>query len=126
MSDNNSAADRDRRTMFGAARARDLYWGLTLGLIVNVATMFMISQGGDLPKLAITAAVIGIFIFVCVNSFDCMDDFKANIDDMGEEEMASNLGQKLKRAPWGIFKSLVFLIFGAIGVCQLQDMWDVF
>ena len=126
MSDStNSETARDRRQRIGAQRGRDLYWGFTLGLIVNVATMFMIALGVGIPKLAITAAIVGTFIFVIVNSFDCMDDFKANFDDMGDEERASNLGKKLLEAPWGMFKTLVFLIFGAIAVCQLQDMWDI-
>ena len=126
MSDTmNSDAARDRRQKIGAQRGRDLYWGFTLGLFVNVATMFMISLGDGIPKLAITAAIVGTFIFVCVNSFDCLDDFKANFDDMDEEERASNLGKKLLEAPWGMFKSLVFLIFGVISICQLQDMWDI-
>ena len=122
----NTPADRDRRQRFGAQRGRDFYWGITLGLAVNVATMFMISLGVDVPKLALTAAIVGSFIFVCINSFDCMDDFKANADDMGEEERATHLGKKLLVAPWGMFKTLVFLIFGAIGICQLQDMWKIF
>jgi hypothetical protein len=41
----NTPADRDRRQRFGAQRGRDFYWGITLGLAVNVATMFMISLG---------------------------------------------------------------------------------
>ena len=90
----NTPADRDRRQRFGAQRGRDFYWGITLGLAVNVATMFMISLGVDVPKLALTAAIVGTFIFVCINSFDCMDDFKANADDMGEEERATHLGKR--------------------------------
>ena len=121
-----SEAARDRRQRIGAQRGRDLYWTFTLGLIVNVATMFMISIGGDLPKLGITAGIVGTFIFVCVSAFDCMDDFKANVDDMDDEERTSNLGKKLLDAPWVMFKSLTFLIFGVIAVCQLQDMWDIF
>ena len=127
MSDtSNSEAARDRRQRFGAQRGRDLYWGFTLGLVVNTATMFMISLGGGLPKLGITAALVGTFIFVCVNSFDCMDDFKANADDMGDEERATNVGKKFLDAPWMMFKTLIVVIFGAITVCQLQDMWDIF
>ena len=95
----NSEAARDRRQRFGAQRGRDLYWGFTLGLVVNTATMFMISMGGDLPKLGITAAIVGAFIFVCVNSFDCMDDFKASADDMGDEERATNIGCLLYTSP---------------------------
>ena len=124
MSQNmNTAADRDRRQRFGAQRGRDLYWGFTLGLLVYVATMSMISFGEDIPKLAITAAIIGTFIFVIVNSFDCMDDFKASVDDMGEEEHATKVGQKFLERPWGIFKTLIFIILGAVGLCQLIDMW---
>ena len=88
--------------------------------------MFMILIGVDVSILALTAVIVGRFIFVCINSFDCMDDFKANADDMGEEERATHLGKKLLVAPWGMFKTLVFLIFGAIGVCQLQDIWQIF
>ena len=121
-----SEAARNRRPRIGAQRGRDLYWTFTLGLIVNIATMFMISIGGDLPKLGITAAIVGTFIFVCVSAFDCMNDFKANVDDMDDEERKTNLGKKLLDAPWGMFKGLTLLIFGALAVCQLQDMWDIF
>ena len=121
-----SEAARNRRQRIGAQRGRDLYWTFTLGLIVNIATMFMISIGGDLPKLGITAAIVGTFIFVCVSAFDCMNDFKANVDDMDDEERKTNLGKKLLDAPWGMFKGLTLLIFGALAVCQLQDMWDIF
>ena len=121
-----SEAARDRRQRIGAQRGRDLYWTFTLGLIVNVAIMFMLSIGDDLPKLGITAALVGTFIFVCVSAFDCMDDFKANFDDMDDEERKTNLGKKLLDAPWGMFKGLTFLIFGALAICQLQDIWDIF
>ena len=121
-----SEAARNRRQRIGAQRGRDLYWTFTLGLIVNIATIFMLSIGGDLPKLGITAAIVGTFIFVCVSAFDCMNDFKANVDDIDHEERTTYLGEKLLDAPWGMFKGLTLLIFGALAVCQLQDMWDIF
>ena len=119
----NTSADRDRRQMFGNTRGRDLYWGFTIGVFANLATLFLIVQGGDLPQLAMTAAIVGTFVFVMINSFDCLDDFKANVDDMGEEEAASNLGKKFKSAPWGFFKVVITLIFGAIAVTQLIEVW---
>ena len=85
--------------------------------------MSMISFGENIPKLVITAAIIGTFIFVIVHSFDCMDDFKTSVDDMGEEEHATQVGQKFLKGPWGIFKTLIFIILGAVGLCQLIDMW---
>ena len=53
--------------------------------------MFMNSQGDGLHKAAITAAIVGPFFWV--NSFDCVDDFKAKVDGMDEEEWARNLGE---------------------------------
>ena len=123
MSKMNTSADRDRRQMVGNTRGRDLYWGFTIGVFANLATLFLIVQGGDLPQLAMTAAIVGIFVFVMINSFDCLDDFKANVDDMDEEEAASNFGKKFKSAPWGFFKVVITLIFGAIAITQLMEVW---
>ena len=122
----NSEAARDRHQRIGAHRGHDLYWTFSLGLFVNVTTIFMISIGGDLPKLGITAGIVGTFIFVCVSAFDCMDDFKDNVDDMDDGERTTNLGKNLLDAPWEMCKGLMFLIFGAVAACQLQDMWDIF
>ena len=123
MSKMNTSADRDRRQMVGNTRGRDLYWGFTIGVFSNLATLFLIVQGGDLPQLAMTTVIVGIFAFVMINSFDCLDDFKANVDDMDEEEAASNLGKKFKSAPWGFFKVVITLIFGAIAITQLMEVW---
>ena len=123
MSKMNTSADRDRRQMVGNTRGRDLYWGFTIGVFANLATLFLIVQGGDLPQLAMTAAIVGIFVFVMINSFDCLDDFKANVDDMDEEEASSNLGKKFKSAPEGFFKVVITLIFGAIVITQLMEVW---
>ena len=54
-----------------------------------------------------------------------MNHFKAKIDDMDDEERTTNLGKKLLDAPWGLFKALTFLIFGGIGLCQLQNISDI-
>ena len=59
----NTAADRDRRQLIGATRGRDLYWGFTIAIFGNLFTLNLISQGGDLPQLALTAAIAGMFVF---------------------------------------------------------------
>ena len=64
----NIAADRDRRQRNGATRGRDLYWGFTIAIFSNLVTLFIISQGGDLPSLAISVMVLATFIFVMINS----------------------------------------------------------
>ena len=68
-------------------RLRKEYNFVTYWLLISlILVLFMISIGGDLPKLGITAAIVGTFTFVCVSAFDCMNDFKANVDDMDDEE----------------------------------------
>ena len=122
----NTPADRDRRQQFGAMRGRDLYWGFTLAIFSNLATLYILSQGGHYPGLAVAAIVVGTFVFVMINSFDCMDDLKANADDMDEEEAVTNLGSKFLSAPWGMFKSVVTLIFGATALTQLGEIFGWF
>jgi hypothetical protein len=122
----NTAADRDRRQRNGQVRGRDLYWGFTLGILSNLATIFMLHSSVGTMGWAMTAMIVGTFIFVMINSFDCMDDLKANADDMDEEEAATNFGYKFLNAPWGMFKGVVTLIFGALALTQLQVIWDIF
>ena len=119
----NSASDRDRRQRNGATRGRDLYWGFTIGTVSNLVTLFIIAQAGSLPIFAISAMVIATFVFVMINSFDCMDDLKANADDMDADEAATNFGAKFGKAPWGMFKTVVTVMFGGVAVTQLGSIW---
>ena len=74
-----------------------------------------------------TAMIVGTFIFVMINSFDCMDDLKANADDMDEEEAATNFGNKFLNAPWGMFKGVVTLIFWHTSINATAGyLWDIF
>ena len=75
MTKMNSAADRDRRRLIDATRGRDMIWGFTIGIFGNLFTLYIISQGGDLPKLAISAAVVGMFVFVMIKSSITSNEF---------------------------------------------------
>ena len=119
----NSASDRDRRQRNGATRGRDLYWGFTIGTVSNLVTLFIIAQAGSLPIFAISAMIIATFVFVMINSFDCMDDLKANADDMDADEAATIFGAKFGKAPWGMFKTVVTVMFGGVAVTQLGSIW---
>ena len=59
--------------------------------------MFTISFGENIARLTSIAALIGTFIFIIAKTFSVMTDFKVNIDNMGEAESPSNLGQKFWR-----------------------------
>jgi len=43
-----------------------------------------------------------MFIFGMINSYDCMDDLKANLDDLDEDE-AEKTSEKFKAATWDLF-----------------------
>jgi hypothetical protein len=70
-----------------------------------------------------TAAIVGMFVFVMINSFVCMDDLKADIDDINNDGAATNFGKKFKTAPLRLFKVVITLIFGAIAITQLLEIW---
>ena len=89
---------------------------------ITLRSVAILSMGSGLD-LAISAVILGTLVFVLVNSFDCMDDLKANADDTDEEEAKTHLGQKFAAAPWGMFKGLVTLIFGAMALSQLWVIW---
>ena len=75
-----------------------------------------------------TAAIVGMFVFVMINSFVCMDDLKADIDDIDDiddinnDGAATNFGKKFKTAPLRLFKVVITLIFGAIAITQLLEI----
>tara|TARA_B100001989_G_scaffold116584_1_gene82006 strand:- start:2734 stop:2865 length:132 start_codon:yes stop_codon:yes gene_type:complete len=43
-----------------------------------------------------------VFIFGMINSYDCMDGLKANLDDLDEDE-DEKTSEKFKAASWDLF-----------------------
>ena len=54
--------------------------------------------------------ILPSFVFVMINSFDCMDDLKANGDDLDAEEAITQLGSKFGKEPWGMFETVVTIL----------------
>ena len=52
-----------------------------------------------------------------------MDQFKASIADMDDEESASHSGQHGKKAPFAMWKSIYSLCFLIMAVTQLSEVW---
>ena len=69
-------------------RGRDLYWEFKLAILSNLATVHILSEGEDYHGLGVAAVIVETFLFVMINSFDCMDDLKANFDYTGEGKAA--------------------------------------
>ena len=68
---------------------------------ITLRSVAILSMGSGLD-LTMSAVILGTLVFVLVNSFDCMDDLKANADDSDEEEAQTYFGQKFAAAPWGL------------------------
>ena len=64
--------------------------------------MFTISFGENIARLTSFAALIGTFIFIIAKTFGLMAVSKVNIENMGEAESPSKLGQKFLEALWVI------------------------
>ena len=91
-----------------------------------MATLFIISQGADFQSLAISTMILPTFVFVMINSFDCMDEFKANGDDLDAEEASMQFGSKFRKEPWGMFETVVTILFGATALTQRHAIWGLF
>ena len=103
-------------------RRRELYWRFTLAISSNLPTLYLLSEGENYPGLGLAAVVVETFLFVMINSFDCMDDLKTNFDDKGKEKAAKQFGSKFLNAPCGMFKNVVTLIFGAVVLTKLAEI----
>ena len=62
--------------------------------------MFTISFGENIVRLTRVAALIETFIFIIAKTFGLMAVSKVNIENMGEAESPSKLGQKFLEPPW--------------------------
>ncbi|XAT57199.1 hypothetical protein GN241_07355 [Rhodobacteraceae bacterium IMCC1335] len=70
--------------------------------------------------------ILRTFVFVMINSFDFMDDLKANGDDLDAEEATTHFGSKFRKELWGMFETVVTILFGATALTQRQAIWGLF
>lgn len=70
--------------------------------------------------------ILPTFVFVMINSFDLMDDLKANGDDLDAEEATTHIGSKFRKELWGMFETVVTILFGATALTQRQAIWGLF
>ena len=61
-----------------------------------------------------------------MNSFDFMDELKANGDDLDAEEATTHFGSKFRKELWGMFETVVTILFGATALTQRQAIWGLF
>ncbi|MBL6640664.1 MAG: hypothetical protein ISP36_08775 [Rhodobacteraceae bacterium] len=70
--------------------------------------------------------ILPTFVFLMMNSFDFMDELKANGDDLDAEEATTHFGSKFRKELWGMFETVVTILFGATALTQRQAIWGLF
>ena len=80
-------------------------------------------NNGKLKLELVENPIIEDIEFTGIKNKSFVDDLKDNIDNIDDQEANTNFGKKFKAAPWGIFKVVITLIFGAITITQLWEIW---
>ena len=112
----------NRITMVGI-RSRDLLWMFTVGTIVNIAMLFLLSLGATSVYLPMTVMVVLVNIITILGTIDAMDDLKACSMDFDEEDKKSNVYRRFEETQWGMFKIMVTVIFGGTGLSLFYVMY---
>ena len=118
----NSAIDRQSRAMTGSAISRDFQQVTFIGVISNLVTLYIISEGTE-AIIATSAVIITTAVFVFLAGNNAMAQFRNWIADMDEQEIASHSGQYAKADPFGLWKATYSICFIALAVAQLYELW---
>ena len=88
----NAALDRNTRAIFASSLGRDLASTTAIGVISNLVTLYIICTT-EVPQLAISAIIVSTFLFTFLSGMNTMDQFKAWIADMDEQDANSHSGK---------------------------------
>ena len=94
----NAALDRNTRAIFVGSLGGDLAATTAIGMISSLVTLYIIATT-DAPQLALSAVIITTFLYVFLSAINTMDQFKASIADMDDQDSASHSGQHGKKHP---------------------------
>ena len=114
--------DRQARAMTGSFIGRDFQLITLTSMLSNLVTVYIVSSGTE-AVIPVSILVIGTLVFALIAGLNQIDTFKAYLADMDEEEAKSNIGQLGKEAPFGLWKTAYSVVFTAIALGQLYEMW---
>ena len=92
-----TALDRYTRAISSASLGRNLSMTTAIGIGSSLVTLHLITTGGA-PKLAISVVIISTFLYVFLSAINTIDQFKAWIADVKEQD-ANNMEQHGKKHP---------------------------
>ena len=89
---------------FFSLRGRDIFWNLSLAIIVNLVAITLLSLGHQSMLMPLLVMVGLVNLFGLFMAIDAADDFSAMIQDLDSSEKESNLGKRLTNTPIIMFK----------------------
>ncbi len=117
-----TALDRYTRAISSASLGRNLSMTTAIGIGSSLVTLHLITTGGA-PKLAISVVIISTFLYVFLSAINTIDQFKAWIADVKEQD-ANNMEQHGKKTPFTVWKTIYSLCFFGMATTQLLTVWS--
>ena len=112
MSDNSSYA-----LNFRALQTAD--WNITaifsLAIAVNAAMVILMSMGLTVPTIAFTVLVVFINLMPILGINSSIDDMRATLQDLSEEERKMNRYKNWLNAPFIMYRVIIIVGFGGTG-----------
>ena len=119
----NTSQDRANRIAAWSARSRDLLWIITLGFLMQLVILVIISTGWNTANLAVSVFLIFTSILTITGALDAMDDIKAISQDAQPDETDLKAQKRFVDTQWGMFKGLITIGFGLTALTSLYIMW---
>ena len=95
----------------------------SLSIATNVALVTLLSLSLQVPTIAYTVLVVFINVMAMIAINSNMDDMKAILSDLSEEERALNRYKNWLNAPFIVYRILIIAGFGGTGAALLYALY---
>ena len=95
----------------------------SLSIATNVALVTLLSLSLPVPTIAYTVLVVFINVMAMIAINSNMDDMKAILSDLSEEERALNRYKNWLNAPFIVYRILIIAGFGGTGAALLYALY---
>ena len=95
----------------------------SLSIVTNVALITLLSLSLPVPTIAYTVLVVFINGMAMIGINSNMDDMKAILSDLSEEERSLNRYKNWLNAPFIIYRVIIIAGFGGTGAALLYALY---
>lgn len=119
----NTPQDRANRIAGWSTRGRDLFWIMSMLVVVNLVILLLIGAGYETTFIPATVLLVFLTIMGILGGIDAMDDIAAVAADADEEERKTKSHARFEATMWVPFKVMLAAGFGLTALGQLYAMW---